>query len=69
MPIVFFRCSKCMREFNHRDEAKECEKSHIRVRSASAKRYTLGAYPFTIDVTFADGSTKVYILEDMAHTL
>lgn len=51
------------------EEAKDCENSHAQVRRARAKKYTLGAYPFTIDVTFSDGNTKVYVLEDMVHTL
>lgn len=51
------------------NDALECEKSHAQVVSASAKQFTLGRYPFTIDVTFSDGQVKVYVLEDMAHTL
>lgn len=68
-PITFYRCPKCKREFNHYDDAADCERSHPGVKRARAKQYTVGQYPFTIDVTFADGNTKIYVLEDMAHTL
>lgn len=51
------------------EEAQDCEKSHVRVKRATAKQYTVGQFPFTIDVLFSDGQTKVYVLEDMAHTL
>lgn len=69
MPITFYRCSKCKREFTRLDDAADCERSHAKVRRARAKKYTIGAYPFTVEVTFSDGKTKVYVLEDMAHTL
>lgn len=69
MPRTYYRCSKCNKEFNQYDDAVACERSHLSVKKARAKRFTVGAYPFTIEVTFSDGKTKTYILEDMASTL
>lgn len=69
MPLIFYRCALCKREFDDLDAAKDCEASHAKVKKASAKLYTIGPYPFTIEVQFSDGKTKSYILEDMAHTL
>lgn len=68
-PLTFYRCPKCKREFDQHDDAVDCERSHLSVKRARAKRYTVGQYPFTVDVTFSNGKTKTYILEDMASTL
>lgn len=65
MPIAFYRCAKCHREHQKREEAACCEKSHLAVKKARAFRYTVSAYPYTIEVTFADGSVKIYRWEEL----
>ena len=69
MPLTFYRCAKCRKEFDHLVDAAACEHGHPNVKGAKAQEYTIGAYPFLVDVSFADGTTKTYVLEDMAHTL
>ena len=65
MPTPFWRCAKCGREHPKREDAANCEKFHLAVRKARALRYTVSAYPYTIEVTFTDGSTKVYRWEEL----
>ena len=65
MPIVFFRCSKCNKEFSKRKDAEECEGAHLKPISAKAVRYTIKAHPYTIEVTFEDGSTIIYSASDL----
>lgn len=65
MPIPFFRCSKCKKEFPTAEEAERCENSHLEVLEAKAKQYTMGPYPFMLVVTFQNGISKDYIADDM----
>lgn len=65
MPIPFFRCLKCRKEFGTRAEAEGCESGHLEVTAACSKNYTIGKYPYMIEVTFSDGSVKDYIADDM----
>ena len=65
MPIPFFLCEKCKREHPTFEEAEACENSHLVVLTARAKQYTIGRYPFMLEVTFQDGATKDYIADDM----
>lgn len=51
------------------DDAQACEDSHARLKRAKVKQYTVGKYPFTIDVLFSDGQSRVYILEELARTI
>lgn len=65
MPIPFFRCVKCRKEFSTQAEAEGCEVEHLEVTAASAKQYTIKKHPYMIEVTFTDGSVKDYIADDM----
>jgi len=65
MPIVFFKCVHCRREFNKRKDAEECEKAHLRPVTAKALSYTIKKHPYTIEVEFNDGSTLVYSASDL----
>lgn len=69
MPLVFYRCARCRREFDKLEGAQGCEDSHAGVLKAAAKLYTVDPYPFTIDVQFSDGQSRVYVLEEMTRTL
>lgn len=69
IPLIFYRCARCRREFDKLEDAQTCETSHARVKRARAKQYTVGQYPFTVEVVFSNGQTKVYVLEELAHTL
>ena len=63
MPVPFFRCAKCRKEFGTCSEAEACELGHLEVISACSKQYTIGKYPYIIMVTFTDGSTKEYFAD------
>ena len=63
MPVPFFRCAKCNKEFGTSSEAEACELGHLEVISACSKQYTLGKYPYIILVTFTDGSTKDFFAD------
>ena len=65
MPLLFYRCAKCGREHPRYEEAELCEKTHLEVLSARVIRYSAHPYPHTIEVTFSDGSTKIYRWEDL----
>lgn len=65
MPIPFFRCTKCNREFPTFAETEACENSHLEVVQAKAKKYTVGKFPYMLSVTFTSGDVKDYIADDM----
>ena len=65
MPIVFFRCSICNRAFPRRKGAEDCEKAHLSPVSVKALKYTVKKRPYTIEVTFNDGSTLIYSASDL----
>jgi transposase-like protein len=64
MPIVEYKCNKCKKVWDNYADARACEKSHLRVKSAHALRFVRGAYPLTVEVTFENGVTKTYIAEE-----
>lgn len=65
MPIPFYRCSKCKKEHKTLEDAFACEDSHLEVSDAKAKTYTIGQYPYILEVTFTNGVKKEYIADDM----
>ncbi|MDR0905499.1 MAG: hypothetical protein LBN00_04910 [Oscillospiraceae bacterium] len=64
-PLIFYRCPKCKREFNVRQEAVQCEAGHLRVVSAREVQYTVKPYPFTVEVAFNNGEKRIYRAEDL----
>jgi hypothetical protein len=64
MPIVEYRCKLCKGMFGAYADARACEKSHLRVKSARALRFVRGPYPLTIEAEFPDGKKIAYIQED-----
>jgi hypothetical protein len=65
MPLVFYRCSKCGKEFGSFDDAKRHEDSHLVPVSAEAASYTAREFPYEINVEFNDGSKRVYCARDL----
>lgn len=66
MPIVFYRCEKCYRECATIEDAERCEESHLSLASATIRGYCLtGKLPYSIEVTFNNGDTRLYLLEGM----
>jgi hypothetical protein len=65
MPVVFYRCSKCRKEFNSHKAAKSCENSHLIPTSAKAVSYTIKPFPYSIEVTFNNGERRVYNAQDL----
>jgi hypothetical protein len=65
MPIPFYRCSKCRREFDNYKAAKSCENAHLTPVSATALRYTVKPFPYKIEVTLNNGEKRVYNAEDL----
>jgi len=66
MPLVFFKCRKCKREFNNFQDAKNCEMSHLQPVSVRIVQYTIRDWLYQVEVLFDDGSTKLYNAEDMS---
>lgn len=50
------------------EDAAACELGHKKVKRARAGQYTVHEYPYTVEVTFTDGTTRTYVLDDLAHT-
>lgn len=65
MPIPFFRCAVCHREFPSLEGAARCEKDHLTAVSAEIKVYGIHKYPYSIDVTFSNGETWEYTAQNM----
>lgn len=65
MPITFFRCKICGREFSGIDDAECCEREHLTADLAMIKLYGIHKYPYSIDVTFSNGETREYVAYDM----
>ena len=63
MPIVCYRCSKCRREFEKRQEAEKCEAAHLTPLSVKVVSYTVRPYPFSVEIAFNDGSKRIYNAE------
>jgi len=65
MPLLFYRCRKCKREFDNFRDAKNCETAHphpVAIRSVS---YTIKYWPYQVEVTFNDGSKRLYNADDL----
>lgn len=65
MPIPFWRCEKCHREYDSPGEAGACEAGHMEPVAVRAHRYTVRPYPYAVELTFADGKTRIYNAEDL----
>ncbi|GHU60800.1 hypothetical protein FACS1894171_2730 [Clostridia bacterium] len=65
MPIPFYRCCKCRKEFDSFKAAKSCENAHLKPVSAKAVRYTIRQYPYSVEITFNNGEHKIYNAEDL----
>lgn len=65
MPIPFFRCEKCRREFPSRQEAEQCESAHLIPVSAAVKNYTTKPFPYSVEITFSNGEKRIYNAEDL----
>jgi hypothetical protein len=65
LPIPFYRCEKCRREFDRRADAERCEAAHLAPVSVTAKRYTVKPHPYSVDVLFTDGKDRTYNADDL----
>lgn len=65
MPIPFFRCKTCGREFPGVEGAERCERGHLTAVSAAVKVYGIHQYPYSVDVTFSNGETREYVAQNM----
>ena len=65
MPVPFWRCEKCRREFDSREGAEGCEAGHLLPVSAVVVGYGIRSYPYSLEVTFNNGGKKIYNAEEM----
>ena len=65
MPLTFYRCKKCKREHNDFKDANDCEMTHLEAVSVKNVKYTIRNWPYSVEVTFSDGSKRIYNAEDM----
>lgn len=65
MPLIFFRCEKCRREFPSREAAEKCEAAHLTAVSAKVKSHGIHPYPYAVEVTFSNGETREYVADNM----
>ncbi|MCL2547863.1 MAG: response regulator [Symbiobacteriaceae bacterium] len=66
MPLIFFKCRKCKREFINFQEAINCEDSHPHPVSIRNVQYTVKRWPYQVEVTFNDGSKRLYNAVDLS---
>jgi len=66
MPLIFFRCRKCKREFNNYQDAKNCEMAHPQPVSIRNVSYTAKHWPYQVEVTFNDGSKRLYNADNLS---
>ena len=65
MPISFFRCKKCKREYDNFADAKKCEQEHLKITKACIKRYGVQRHPYEVEITFSNGEIITYLPEYM----
>jgi len=65
MPIPFWRCEKCRREYDTSEKAEKCEAAHLWPVSARVKSYGVHPYPYELEVTFSNGEKRVYLADNM----
>ena len=66
MPLIFYRCRKCKREFNNFRDARNCETAHPQPVSVRNVQYTVQSWPYQVEVVFDDGSKRLYSAEGMS---
>ncbi|MCL2708367.1 MAG: hypothetical protein FWF03_04530, partial [Defluviitaleaceae bacterium] len=64
MPLMFFRCRKCKHEFKNLHDAKNCEAAHPQPVSIRNVSYTVKNWPYQVEVTFNDGSKRLYSADE-----
>ena len=64
IPLVFYRCAKCRREYDSSGDAEKCEVEHLTVVEAHVKGYGIHPYPYELEVTFNNGEKRVYLAEN-----
>lgn len=65
MPIPFFRCNTCGREFPSCEDAERCEREHLTAVSVTVKVNGIHKYPYSVDVKFSNGETREYVAQNM----
>ena len=65
MPMTFYRCKKCRREFDNYRDAKNCETAHPEPVSIKNVQYTIKHWPYSVEVTFSDGSKRLYNADEL----
>jgi len=65
IPIAFYRCEKCRREYPSSEAAEQCEAEHLIPVSATVKSYSTRRYPYSVEITFSNGEKRIYNAEDM----
>ena len=66
MPLIFFKCRKCKREFNNFQDAKNCEMAHLNPVSVRNVQYTIKRWPYQVEVLFNDGSKRLYNADSLS---
>ena len=61
MPIAFYRCKTCKREFNNFADARTCEKEHLTIKGTRIKSYGIHKHPYEVEITFSNGDVIVYV--------
>ena len=65
MPMISYRCRKCNREYKNYQDARNCEAAHPQPVSTRNVNYTIKHWPYQVEVTFNDGSTRLYNSADL----
>ena len=65
MPLTFYRCLKRKREFDNERDAHNCEAAHPEPVAVRNIQYTIKRWPYSVEVTFNDGSKRVYNADDI----
>lgn len=65
MPIARYLCEKCKRTFDCFEKAIACEDSHLVPVEARVISYSIKPYPYSVEITFSDGSKGIYNAESL----
>jgi hypothetical protein len=65
MPITFYRCQKCKREFIDIQDANNCEAAHPEPIAVKTVQYSIKNWPYSVEVTFNNRSKRIYNADDM----
>ena len=65
LPITFYRCEVCKRDYDNMTDAEKCENGHLTITEARIKHYGIHTHPFELEIVFSNGEKMIYLAEHL----